>query len=130
MGEKVLVQYLSSRPSDGQIDSFGAKWELILGFGIASGVLPPLGVILLHRLRSQGFSLDPITFGLEKPVAWSTQRLRPSRGKYRGPSTTRCAQDDGPSEVRFGHFPAQMVGVESMSCSSLLLMILSSATEG
>lgn len=62
VGEKVLVHYLSSRPSDGQIDSFGAKWGLVLGFSIASGVLLPIGVVFLRRLGLQGYSLDPITF--------------------------------------------------------------------
>lgn len=52
---KVRVHYLKSHPENGQIDSFGAKWGLPLGFGIACGVMLPIGIILLRRLRSQAF---------------------------------------------------------------------------
>ena len=45
-----------------QIDSFGIKWGLVLGFGIARAALLPIGVFLLWGLRSKGFSLDPLRF--------------------------------------------------------------------
>jgi hypothetical protein len=62
VGEKIHIHYLRSHPESGQIDSFGAKWGLAVGFGIACGVLLPIGIFLLSRLRSQGYSLDPLTF--------------------------------------------------------------------
>jgi len=62
VGEKIHVHYLKSHPGSGQIDSFGAKWGLALGFGIACGALLPIGFFLLSGLRSQGFSLDPLSF--------------------------------------------------------------------
>jgi Protein of unknown function (DUF3592) len=62
VGEKVRIHYLSSHPESGQIDSFGAKWGFVLGFGIASGALLPIGISFLNRLRAQGSSLDPISF--------------------------------------------------------------------
>ena len=62
VGEKIRIHYLRSHPESGQVDSFGAKWGLALGFCIACGVLLPIGVFLLSRLRSQGYSLDPLSF--------------------------------------------------------------------
>jgi hypothetical protein len=62
VGQKIRVHYLRSHPESGQIDSFGAKWGLALGFVIASAVLLPIGVFLLSGLRSQGYSLDPLSF--------------------------------------------------------------------
>ena len=60
-GESIRVRYLRSHPENGQIDSFGAKWGLVLGFGIACAVLLPIGFLLLSGLRSQGVSLDPMS---------------------------------------------------------------------
>ena len=62
VGEKIHVHYLRSHPGSGQIDSFGIKWGLVLGFGIAGAALLPIGVFLLWGLRSKGFSLDPLRF--------------------------------------------------------------------
>ena len=61
-GEKIHIHHLRPHPESGQIDSFGAKRGLALGFGIACGVLLPIGIFLLTRLRSQGYSLDPLSF--------------------------------------------------------------------
>jgi Protein of unknown function (DUF3592) len=62
VADKIHIHYLRSHPESGQIDSYGAKWGLALGFGIACGVLLPIGVFLLNGLRSQGYSLDPLSF--------------------------------------------------------------------
>lgn len=58
VGDRVRVNYLKSHPASGQIDSFGAKWGLVLGSAIAALVLTPIGMVFLNRLRSQGHSLD------------------------------------------------------------------------
>jgi hypothetical protein len=62
VGDRVRINYLKSNSANGQIDSFGAKWGLVLGFGIAALVLTPIGIVFFSRLRSQGHSLDPIGF--------------------------------------------------------------------
>jgi hypothetical protein len=62
VGQTILVNYRSSNPEDAQTDSFGARWGLPLGFGIAALILLPPGVLLLRRLRMQGDSLDLLSF--------------------------------------------------------------------
>jgi hypothetical protein len=62
VGEQVIVNYSKSDFADGQIDSLGEKWGWVLVFGLAAIVLTPVGIVLLRRLRSQGRSLDPISF--------------------------------------------------------------------
>jgi hypothetical protein len=59
VGDQVRVNYLKAHPASGQIDSFGAKWGLVLGFAIAALVLTPIGSFFFKRLRSQGHSLVP-----------------------------------------------------------------------
>ena len=62
IGEQVRVSYSNSNYDHAQIDSFGSRWGLVIGFGLAAFVLTPIGFVLLSRLRSQGHSLDPLGF--------------------------------------------------------------------
>jgi hypothetical protein len=62
VGDRVRINYLRSNPANGQMDSFGAKWGLVLGFGIAALVLTTIGIVVLARLRLRGQSLDPLEF--------------------------------------------------------------------
>jgi len=61
-GEQIRVSYSNSNYDHAQADSFGARWGLVLGFGLAAVVLTPIGLVLLRRLRLQGHSVDFLTF--------------------------------------------------------------------
>ncbi len=62
VGDRVGINYLRSNPTNGQIDSFGAKWGFVLVFGIAALVLTPIGIVVLTRMRLRGQSLDLLKF--------------------------------------------------------------------
>jgi len=62
VGQRIRIHYANSNPADAQTDSFGAKWGMVLGFGIATLLLLPLGALFLSRTRKEGHSLDLIGF--------------------------------------------------------------------
>jgi hypothetical protein len=62
VGELVRINYANWDHGHGQIDSFGDQWGFPVAFGLAAGVLMPIGFVLLRRIRLQGHSLDPIGF--------------------------------------------------------------------
>jgi hypothetical protein len=61
-GQQVGVNYLSWDYDHAQIDSVGDQWGFVVAFALAAVVLMPIGFVLLRRVRSQGHSLDPISF--------------------------------------------------------------------
>ena len=50
-GEKVVVAYQPSSPSDGRIDSFGEMWLAPLAFGVAGALFTLIGLAMILSKR-------------------------------------------------------------------------------
>ena len=62
MGDPIEIYYSRSNYGNAQTHSFGARWGLVLGFGLVAILLAPIGFVLLRRLRLRGHPVDLFTF--------------------------------------------------------------------
>jgi Protein of unknown function (DUF3592) len=62
VGDQIQVNYLKTSEGNGQVDSFGEKWGLLVAFLIAAFALMPVGIFFFRRLKSQGLSIDPMSY--------------------------------------------------------------------